>query len=126
MLMVVLIASFIQLLFGQMQVGFKFLSFNLDLRLLALGLALIAYFGSGLLSLICLVLLCLMSKISLSGLSTAFGSVQGILFLTASFIGVTAFISSKSSLYQGILNLKALISNPEKKLRAAAEAESND
>lgn len=126
LLMVVLIASFIQLLFGQMQVGFKFLSFNLDLRLLALGLALIAYFGSGLLSLICLVLLCLMSKISLSGLSTAFGSVQGILFLTASFIGVTAFISSKSSLYQGILNLKALISNPEKKLRAAAEAESND
>lgn len=118
LLMILLIASFIQLLFSQMKIGFKFLSFNMDLRLLALGLALIAYFSSGLLSLICFVLFCLLSRMSISGLSAVLGNVQGILFLTASLVGIVAFISSKSSLYQGILNVKAFFNNPAKKLRA--------
>lgn len=116
-LMIILIASFIQLMFSQMKIGFSFLSVNMDLRVLALGLALIAYFGSGILSLICLALLLILSKISISGLGAILGNLKGIIFLAAAAVGLFAYVSSQPYLYQAFMNAGTFIRNPAKELR---------
>lgn len=116
-LMIILIASLIQLMFSQMKVGFSFLSFHMDMRVLALVLAAVAYFGSGILSLICLLLFLLLSKMSLSGLAAVLGNIRGFLYLGCALIGVITYMSTQPALYQSIMNVKAKISDPAKKLR---------
>ncbi len=117
LLLIIVIGSFIQLLFSQMQVGFKFLNFHADVRVLALILALVAYFGSGILSLICLGLLLLLSKASLSTMAAALGNVKGLIFLACAAAGIITYVSSQPGLYQSFLNVGAMIRNPEKQLR---------
>lgn len=122
-LVIVLFASVIQLMFSEMKVGVSFLSVNLDLRVLALGLALIAYFTNGGLSIICFVLFFLLSKASISGLIPVLSNVKGMVFLACAFIGIISYLSAQPALYQSFLNVKALVNNPAKKLRNAAENE---
>ncbi len=122
-LMIILIASFIQLLFSQMKVGFSFLSFHMDFRMIALALALIAYFGSGLLSLISLALLLILSKASISALTGILSDMKGILFLFFAAVGIIAYLAASPAYHRGMMHLKALFHNPARQLRKQVNAE---
>ncbi|MBE6108940.1 MAG: hypothetical protein E7194_00815 [Erysipelotrichaceae bacterium] len=122
-LMIILIASIIQLMFSQMKVGFSFLSFHMDFRMIALALALIAYFGSGLLSLISLALFLILSRFSISALTGILSDVKGILFLVFASVGIIAYLGTSPAYHKGMMRLKALFHNPAKQLRKQADAE---
>lgn len=113
-LMILWIASFIQLMFSNVPV-FKLFSFSMDMRMIALVLALIAYFGSGILSLICLALFFLLSRMSFATLASMLGTVKGFIYLGSSLIGILAYLSARPFLYELLMKMGNLFSDPLKK-----------
>jgi hypothetical protein len=82
----------------------------MDVRIVVLILAVIGWLGSGLLSLICIGVFVLLMIYSITHLGPVMMNFKGILYLACTIIGVTAYITSLPSFYQGFMDIRSLFS----------------
>lgn len=110
LLMSVLFGSFLQLLVAKMPFAGFFSMVHLDIRIAVLVLAVIAWLGSGILSLICLAMIGSLIFYSITHLGPVMLNIRGILYMAASVIGIAAYVYALPAFRQGIMELKAVFS----------------
>lgn len=110
LLMSILFGSFLQLLVAKMPFAGFFSMVKLDIRIFVLALAVIAWLGSGILSLICLAAIGSLIFYSITHLGPVMLNVKGILYMAASLIGIAAYVYALPAFRQGIMELKAIFS----------------
>ena len=106
-LMSLAIGSLLQLLVAKMPFAGFFDLIHLDIRIAVLALAVIAWLGSGILSLICAAIFVGLISYSVSHLGPVLMNFMGILYLVCTAVGIVAYLSSLPALYQGFMDLKA-------------------
>ena len=109
-LMSILFGSFLQLLVAKMPFAGFFSMVKLDIRIFVLALAVIAWLGSGILSLICLAAIGSLIFYSITHLGPVMLNVKGILYMAASLISIAAYVYALPAFRQGIMELKAIFS----------------
>lgn len=107
-LMSLVIGSLLQILVAKVPFANVFSLIKLDVRIVVLILAVIGMLGSGLLSLICLGVFVLLMIYSISHLGPVMMNFRGILYLVCTVIGITAYITSLPSFYQGFMDIRSL------------------
>lgn len=103
-LLVLLFSSFVQALFST--TALKFLGFTLpfDSKTLLLVSVLLSWLGFRFMSVICTIVIFILSIGNLLGLDAAMGSIFGPIYIIASFIGLVSYMSTEPAFHEGMIS----------------------
>lgn len=100
-LLVLLFSSFIQALFTTTTLHFFMWELPIDSKTLLLLSVALSWLGFRFMSVVCAMLLFILSVGNLFGLDAAMGSIFGPIYVIASFIGLASYMSTEPAFYEG-------------------------
>ena len=103
-LLVLLFSSFVQALFSTTTLKFFGFTLPFDSKTLLMVSVLLSWLGFRFMSVVCTVVLFLLSIGNLLGLDAAMGSIFGPIYIICSFIGLVSYMSTEPAFHQGVLS----------------------